>query len=394
MDVLVPLFEQETGYNLKPIYNGSGAAMALGAQGNADVLLVHSPAAEITFMSQGNGDERLIVMHNDYIIVGPPSDPAGIKGMTSAVDAFKKIAAAKVSFYSRGDNSGTDVAEKTLFKLAGITVADGSKSNPGWYVEGGAGTGMGTLLSIASEKGGYTFSDRSTYLANQKTLALDIMVQGDPGLLNVYHVITVNSQKFPKVNAAGAKAFADFMVSPSTQAVIAKYGMDQYGQPLFFADAGKPEIALTLINGATTRTYTMTQLQALQSTAGSGATLNKAGTISPTAQCVGVALTTLIKEAGGMTSTQTVKVTAADGFTKTLTYAQIYQGLFNVFDIANGSSDTPAMQPIPMIIYSINGNILDGTTGPLEMGIMTATFQASESSMWVKMVVKIEIINP
>ncbi|HJX36433.1 MAG TPA: substrate-binding domain-containing protein, partial [Dehalococcoidales bacterium] len=134
MDVLVPLFEKETGYDLKPIYNGSGAAMALGAAGNADVLLVHSPAAEVTFMAQGNGGERLLVMHNDFIIVGPPSDPAGIKGMTSAVAALAKIAAAKVNFYSRGDNSGTDVAEKTLFKQAGVKVADGSASNPSWYI--------------------------------------------------------------------------------------------------------------------------------------------------------------------------------------------------------------------------------------------------------------------
>ena len=394
MDVLVPLFQQQTGYNLKPIYNGSGAAMALGAKGEADVLLVHSPAAEVTFMAQGNGSERLLVMHNDYIIVGPPSDPAGIKNMTSAVDAFKKIADVKAGFYSRGDNSGTDVAEKLLFKLAGITVTDGSKSNPSWYVEGGAGTGMGTLLMIASEKQGYTLTDRSTYLANKKTLSLDIMVQGDAGLLNVYHVITVNAEKFPKVNAAGAKAFADFMVSPATQAVIAKYGNDQYGQPLFFADAGKPEIALTLINGATTKTYTMAQLKALSPTNGFGATMNKAGTITPSVKCVGVSLTNLIKEAGGMMSNQVVKITAADGYTKTLTYAQVYQGLFNVWDINNGSPDSPIMQPIAAIIYSMNDNILDGTAGPLEIGIMTSEIQASESSMWVKMVVKIEIVTP
>lgn len=390
MDVLVPLFEKETGYDLKPIYNGSGAAMALGAAGNADVLLVHSPAAEVTFMAQGNGGERLLVMHNDFIIVGPPSDPAGIKGMTSAVAALAKIAAAKVNFYSRGDNSGTDVAEKTLFKQAGVKVADGSASNPSWYIEGGAGTGMATLLSIASEKDGYTITDRSTYLATQSTLSLSIMVQGDPGLLNVYHVITVNSQKFPKVNAAGAKAFADFMVSPDTQAVIAQYGIAQYGQALFFADAGKPETALTVVKGSVTNTYTMAQLQALPSTTGWGSTFS-AGTTTPSVQYVGVTLSSLIQAVGGMTPTQSVKFTCANGNVVTYTYAQVYQGAFNVW--TGGNPDKSINQPLPIVVYSVGGSILDGVNGPLEIGIMTAQIQASDPAVWVKTVNKIEIIG-
>ena len=390
MDVLVPLFEKETGYDLKPIYNGSGAAMALGAAGNADVLLVHSPAAEVTFMAQGNGGERLLVMHNDFIIVGPPSDPAGIKGMTSAVAALAKIAAAKVNFYSRGDNSGTDVAEKTLFKQAGVKVADGSASNPSWYIEGGAGTGMATLLSIASEKDGYTITDRSTYLATQSTLSLSIMVQGDPGLLNVYHVITVNSQKFPKVNAAGAKAFADFMVSPDTQAVIAQYGIAQYGQALFFADAGKPETALTVIKGSVTNTYTMAQLQALPSTTGWGSTFS-AGTTTPSVQYVGVSLSSLIQAAGGMTPSQSVKFTCANGNVVTYTYAQVYQGAFNVW--TGGNPDKSINQPLPVVVFSVGGSILDGVNGPLEIGIMTAQIQSSDPAVWVKTVNKIEIIG-
>ena len=390
IDVLVPLFEKETGYDLKPIYNGSGAAMALGAAGNADVLLVHSPAAEVTFMAQGNGGERLLVMHNDFIIVGPPSDPAGIKGMTSAVAALAKIAAAKVNFYSRGDNSGTDVAEKTLFKQAGVKVADGSASNPSWYIEGGAGTGMATLLSIASEKDGYTITDRSTYLATQSTLSLSIMVQGDPGLLNVYHVITVNSQKFPKVNAAGAKAFADFMVSPDTQAVIAQYGIAQYGQALFFADAGKPETALTVVKGSVTNTYTMAQLQALPSTTGWGSTFS-VGTTTPSVQYVGVTLSSLIQAVGGMTPTQSVKFTCANGNVVTYTYAQVYQGAFNVW--TGGNPDKSINQPLPIVVYSVGGSILDGVNGPLEIGIMTAQIQASDPAVWVKTVNKIEIIG-
>jgi tungstate transport system substrate-binding protein len=244
MDVLIPIFQEQTGYIVKPIYNGSGAAMTLGQQGNADVLLVHSPAAEVTFMAGGYGINRVLVMHNDFIIMGPPSDPAGIKDMTIAVDAFKKIAASGATFYSRGDNSGTDAMDKSIFAKAGITVKDGAAANPSWYIEGGAGTGMLDLLRIASEKGGYVLTDRATYVANQSVLSLNIMVQGDPLLLNIYHVIQVNPAKFPNVNAAGAQAFSDFMVAPATQAIIAQYGISQYGQELFFPDAGKTEAQL------------------------------------------------------------------------------------------------------------------------------------------------------
>ncbi len=244
MDVLIPIFEQQTGYKMKPVYVGSGAAMQMGQQGNADVLLVHSPAAEQKFMDGGYGINRRLVMHNDFIIVGPPADPAGIKGMTSAVDALKKIADAQINFYSRGDNSGTDALEKALWAKIGITVKDNSTTNPKWYIEGGTGTGMLDLLRIASEKGGYTITDRATYVANKSVLDLEIMVQGDPGLLNIYHVIQVNPAKFPNVNAEGAKDFADFMVGPATQELIAEYGIDKYGQPLFFPDAGKTEAEL------------------------------------------------------------------------------------------------------------------------------------------------------
>jgi tungstate transport system substrate-binding protein len=244
MDVLIPVFEKQTGYVMKPVYVGSGAAIAQGQAGNADVLLVHSPAAEVKFVQDGYGINRRLIMHNDFIIVGPKNDPAGIKGMTVATDAMKKISDAKINFYSRGDNSGTDVAEKALWKKIGISVADNSTTNPSWYIQGGAGTGMLDLLRVASEKGGYSIADRSTYLANKSVLSLDIMVEGDPGLLNIYHVIQVNPEKFPKVNAAGAKAFSDFMVSTEAQAAIAKYGVDKYGSPLFFGDVGKTEAQL------------------------------------------------------------------------------------------------------------------------------------------------------
>ncbi|MGD0794528.1 MAG: substrate-binding domain-containing protein [Dehalococcoidales bacterium] len=246
MDTLIPIFEQKTGYKIKPVYVGTGAAITMGQQGNADVVLVHSPVLEKPFMDSGVGINRRLVMHNYYLIVGPPSDPAGIKGITVATDALQKIANAKATFYSRGDNSGTDTTDKSLFKQIGISVADNSTANPSWYKEGGTGTGMLDLLRIASEKNAYTLTDTATYVLNltSKIFTLDIMVQGDPALINIYHVIQVNPDKFPNVNAASAKAFSDFMVDPATQDIIAKFGIDKYGKPVFIADAGKTEASL------------------------------------------------------------------------------------------------------------------------------------------------------
>lgn len=244
MDVLIPIFQQKTGYVMKPIYVGSGQAMSMGQQGQADVLLVHAPASEVKFMQDGYGLTRKLLMHNDYVIVGPASDPAKIKGMASATDALKKIGDAKINFYSRGDNSGTDQLEKSLWAKIGITVKDGSTSNPGWYLE--ANLGMGDLLRVVSEKQSYTISDRATYLNNKKTISLDILVEGDPVLLNIYHVIIIHPDKFPnvKINYEGAKAFSDFLVSPDSQKVIGQYGVDKYGAPLFFPDVGKTEAQL------------------------------------------------------------------------------------------------------------------------------------------------------
>ncbi len=234
MDVLIPIFQQKTGYAIKPIYVGSGAAMTMGERGEADVLLVHAPDSEVKFMQARNGASRKLVMHNDFIIVGPAGDPDGIKGLTSALDALKKIAAGTAVFISRGDKSGTDQLEKKLWTTAGITP-----KGQAWYQE--SGQGMGATLSIASEKAAYTITDRATFLATQKNLSLAILVQGDPVLLNIYHVIDVNPIKSPRINAMGAQAFVAFMVDPSTQEVISKFGVDKYGQPLFFPDAGKKE---------------------------------------------------------------------------------------------------------------------------------------------------------
>jgi tungstate transport system substrate-binding protein len=238
LDVLVPAFEKQSGYTVKVVAVGSGQALKMGEEGNADVLLVHSPSSEKTFMDKGLGSERHLVMHNDFIIVGPTADPAGIKGNGSAVEAFNKIAAATAPFISRGDNSGTNTMELSLWKKAGITP-EGS-----WYQE--SGQGMGATLKIASEKGAYTLTDRATYLANKPSLGLDILVEGDKTLLNVYHVILVNPSKWPKINVAGARAFADYLVSPEGQKLIGDFGKDKYSQPLFTSDAAKTDADLGL----------------------------------------------------------------------------------------------------------------------------------------------------
>jgi tungstate transport system substrate-binding protein len=238
LDVLVPIFEKQTGYFVKTISVGSGQAMAMGRKGEADVLLVHSPADEQKLVAEGHGVNRRLVMHNDFVIVGPPGDPARIRASSSSKDALTKIAQAGALFLSRGDSSGTHSKEKGLWKAAGIDPEGRS-----WYQQ--TGLGMGDTLNVASEKGGYTLADRGTFLARNKArpLALEILMQGEPLLLNVYHVIEVNPARSPKVNAAGAKAFADFMVSPRAQELIGRFGVDKVGAALFIPDAGKkPEL--------------------------------------------------------------------------------------------------------------------------------------------------------
>ena len=237
LDVLIPIFEKQTGYFVKTIAVGSGQAMAMGQKGEADVLLVHSPDAEKKFMAAGNGVQRRLVMHNDFIIVGTPADPAAVKAAKTSVEAFKKIAQSNALFMSRGDNSGTHAKEKTIWKAAAINP-DGQK----WYQQ--TGLGMGQTLSVAAEKKAYTLADRGTYLALKKNLGLDILNEGDAMLLNVYSVIEVSPAKFKKINADGGKAFADFMVAKATQEIIGKFGVDKFGSPLFFPDAGKKEESL------------------------------------------------------------------------------------------------------------------------------------------------------
>jgi tungstate transport system substrate-binding protein len=241
LDALLPVFGKQTGYVVKTIAVGTGQALAMGRRGEADVLLVHAPAEERKLVDEGFGASRRLVMHNDFVVVGPAADPAKVKGFATSKEAFRKIAEAGALFLSRGDDSGTHSKEKAIWKAAGVNP-EGQR----WYQQ--TGLGMGETLNVASEKGGYTLSDRGTLLARGKArpLGLEILVQGEPGLLNVYHVIEVSPARWPKVNAAGAKAFADFMVSKEGQALIGKFGVDRFGAPLFFPDAGKPESAVGL----------------------------------------------------------------------------------------------------------------------------------------------------
>lgn len=241
LDELIPLFEEQTGYTVQTVAVGSGEAMKMGEEGNADVLLVHAPSSEVAFMEGGFGKDRFLVMHNDFIIVGPSSDPAGIKGMATAAEAFTTIFNAGASFITRGDDSGTHKKELALWKAAGLDPAGQT-----WYIE--TGQGMGASMIVASEKQAYILTDRATYLANKDNYQLEVLVEGEPGLLNVYHVITVNPEKWTEMNYEGALAFANFMVASETQAVISEFGKDKFGQPLFFPDAGRDPAELGLDN--------------------------------------------------------------------------------------------------------------------------------------------------
>ena len=229
LDVLIPQFEDEDDYKVKTIAVGSGEALRLAGEGEADVVLAHSPKAEEEFMAAGNGEDRLVVMHNDFVIVGPDDDPAGVKDAATAAEAFTRIASSESIFMSRGDESGTNTKELSLWTAAEI--------EPGgsWYQE--TGQGMGATLTVAGEKQGYTLSDRGTYLAQKDNLDLALLFEGDKALFNQYHVIVVNPEKHTKVNAEGARAFAAFITSPSVQATIGQFGVEDYGQALFIADA-------------------------------------------------------------------------------------------------------------------------------------------------------------
>ncbi|HEX6135018.1 MAG TPA: substrate-binding domain-containing protein [Longimicrobiales bacterium] len=220
-DVLLPAFEeQHDGVKVKVIAVGSGEAIALGRHGDADVLLVHSPPDELAFMAAGFGERRLPVMANDFVLAGPPEDPAQIRGERDVTAALRRLAAAGAAFVSRGDSSGTHRRELVLWNEAGVTTDTRSD----------VGQGMGEALMIASERGAYLLTDRGTFLALSPNLQLEILVQGDPRLINPYSVITVRGAR----NSRDANLFADWLVSPAAAALIRDFGSDRFGQPLFF----------------------------------------------------------------------------------------------------------------------------------------------------------------
>ena len=233
LDSLLPVFERRTGYTVKVIAVGSGQALAMGRRGDADVVLSHAPEAERVLVDSGYFVSRRLVMHNDFLFVGPPGDPAGLRGMTDPVAALQRIAQREASFVSRGDQSGTHQMEQKLWRVAGIRPPGAG----GWYTE--SGHGMGETLQMTDQKRAYTITDRATYLAWRDKLQLVPVVEGDRRLYNVYHVLELNPKNAPRINLAGGRAFADFLVSPEAQALIGEFGKAQFGQSLFVPDAGK-----------------------------------------------------------------------------------------------------------------------------------------------------------
>jgi tungstate transport system substrate-binding protein len=230
LDELLPAFTDATGWQVKPIAVGSGQAIEMGRRGEADVLLVHSPAAEEKLVAEGTSGRRLLVMHNDFVLLGPDSDPAGVRGL-GLDEAMRRIAAAGALFVSRGDESGTHAREQSLWERA--AVAPGGA----WYQQ--TGQGMGATLRVAAEKAGYTLADRATYLSQPDGLA--VLVEGDPSLLNVYHVIEMTTRAGERVQPEGAAAFADWITGPDAQQRIGEFGRAEFGQPLFVPDAGQAD---------------------------------------------------------------------------------------------------------------------------------------------------------
>jgi tungstate transport system substrate-binding protein len=230
---ILPTFERKTGIEVRVVALGTGQALDLARRGDADVVLVHAKAAEEEFLREGHGVQRFPVMYNDFVVIGPKADPAGVAGAADALDAFRKIESARAPFVSRGDRSGTHIAELALWMMAGIDIA---KNKGPWYRE--TGQGMGPALNTASSMNAYLLSDRATWLAFKNRGDLAILVQGDGRLLNQYGVMLVNPAKHPSVKRADGQAFIDWLLSPEGQGAIASYRIG--GEQLFFPNAGEP----------------------------------------------------------------------------------------------------------------------------------------------------------
>jgi tungstate transport system substrate-binding protein len=231
---LLPIFEQKSGIEVRVVALGTGQALDIARRGDADVVLVHAKSAEEEFLREGHGVRRFPVMYNDFVIIGPNSDPAGIEGGADAPAALRKIKNARAPFVSRGDRSGTHIAEVNLWTIAGIDIA---KEKDPWYRE--TGQGMGPALNMASSMSAYLLADRATWLAFDNRGELTVLVEGDKRLLNQYGVMLVSPEKHPSVKRADGQAFVDWLVSPEGQAAIAGYKIE--GEQLFFPNAGEPE---------------------------------------------------------------------------------------------------------------------------------------------------------
>lgn len=227
LDVLIPMFEKETGLTVKVVAVGSGQAIELGQRGDVDVLFTHAPEAEQQFVAAGYGEQRRGVMHNDFVLVGPKTDPATVKGQTSIKKVFDRIAQTESPFISRGDESGTHMKERKVWTETGIDPQGE------WYIQ--SGTGMAEALRMASEKHAYTLTDRGTFLAQRDRLELTVLSDGDPLLRNPYSVIVVSSEKHPGLNHKAARRFSEFLLSAEVQRVIGEFGVERFQQPLFFS---------------------------------------------------------------------------------------------------------------------------------------------------------------
>lgn len=232
LEALLPPFERASGYRLKVIAVGSGEAMALGRRGEADILIVHDPDGELAFIREGYGTARVPLMHNEFVVVGPPGDPAAMRGLSDPVEAFRRLAASRAFFVSRADRSGTHSRERELWRRAGAEPARA------WYRE--AGQGMSATLQIANELGAYALTDVGTLLAHRYPLDLEILVAGDSALYNPYHILMLAPARFPWINRAGAAALVEYLTSPEARETIAAFGRERYGRSLFIPEGDKP----------------------------------------------------------------------------------------------------------------------------------------------------------
>jgi tungstate transport system substrate-binding protein len=327
LDFILPDFEKLTGSKVDVIAVGSGQAIEIGTKGDADVLLVHSRKAEDKFVADGDAKERLDVMYNDFIIVGPKEDPAKITGMSASKDAFKAIMDASAPFASRGDKSGTNTKELSVWSSAAITP---TKEMP-WY--NSLGQGMGDTLLFSNEKGAYTLADRGTYLSMQEKLPnLTILVGGqnlaenkDKALLNPYGVLAVNPEKHPNVNADLASKFVEWIIAADTQKIIGGYGADKFGQPLFYPSSKEykatlpPAVALKVTGKVgKEQGWSEADVKALK-------TMDVQYTNSKgvTATYTGVPVSALLALASPAADAKTVEFVASDGFTAEAPLADI-----------------------------------------------------------------------